>query len=526
MTRTTNLTSRISLGSAIAAVLTASVTTALPMPAAAQSAAVRPSNNITLSVGTGRMVRLDSPITDIFIANEGIADVQVRSPNQIFIFGKGPGETTVFATDRSGRTVYSTNVSVGTNIGSVDELLRAAMPDAQIVARTMNGMVLMTGTVAAPADVEEASRLVQAFVGPNTQVISRLKTATPLQVMLQVKIAEVNRTLSRNVGLNLLTRDRGSGFNFGIFQGRSPGTIEPVVSGTLIDPLSGNPLEVGTRITRNAPSTGTSLTGFGNLFGVDILGALDLAETNGLVTTLAEPNLTALSGETASFLAGGEFPIVTSSTNGTTVEYKSYGVSLAFTPTVLDGGRISMRVRPEVSQLTSEGAIRLNNITIPALTTRRTETTVELGSGQSFMIGGLLQNGGNNSVDRAPFLGNLPILGALFRSKSYRRNESELVIIVTPYLVRPVNAGEIVLPTDGYRSTSTGRQILLDQDEAGRNGARARRPGPTVAEPQSSPGISGVSSAPAQPPAPAGRREPAQTAMRPEQSSASPGFSF
>jgi pilus assembly protein CpaC len=523
MISTTKITSRISLGSAIAAVLATSIPASLPAPAAAQPAAVRPSNSITLSAGTGRMVRLDSPISDIFVANEAIADVQVRSANQIFIFGKGPGETTVFATDRAGRTVYSANVSVGTNIGSVDELLNLAMPDAQIQARTVSGMVLLTGTVSSPADVEEANRLVQAFVGTGTQVISRLKTATPLQVMLQVKIAEVNRSTARDIGFNLLSADFTSGFKFGIGQGRS---FSPQFSpgGPLGTATSG---PTGSTVVTPA-DVGTSLFGAGKLFGLDLLGALDLAETNGLVTTLAEPNLTAVSGETASFLAGGEFPIVTSSNNGTTVEYKSYGVSLAFTPTVLEGGRISMRVRPEVSQLTSQGAVRLNNVEIPALTTRRTETTVELGSGQSFMIGGLLQNSGNNSVDRAPFLGNLPILGALFRSKSYRRNETELVIVVTPYLVRPVNAQDIVLPTDGFRGTSPARQALLDQDENGRDRAGARRPGPVMAEPQAAPGVGTIGSAPARPPAPvpADRREPKQAAVRPEQASASPGFSF
>jgi pilus assembly protein CpaC len=523
MISTTKLMSRLSLGTAIAATLAASVATTLPTTAAAQPAAVRPTNNVTLSVGTGRMIRLDSPISDIFVANDAVADVQVRSANQIYIFGKGPGETTVFATDRAGRTVYSANVSVGTNIGSIDELLEAAMPDAQIQARTISGMVLLTGTVAAPADVEEASRLVQSFVGTTTPVISRLKTATPLQVMLQVKIAEVNRTTARNIGVNLLSRDTSGGFLFGLTQGRAAGTITDRVSGTLIDPLTGNPQVLGTDFKFNPPGTGSSLGLAGHLLGLDILGALDLAETNGLVTTLAEPNLTALSGETASFLAGGEFPIVTSSNNGTTVEYKAYGVSLAFTPTVLAGGRISMRVRPEVSQLTAEGAIRLNNISIPALTTRRTETTVELGSGQSFMISGLLQNGGNNSVDRTPFLGSLPILGALFRSKSFRRNETELVVVVTPYLVRPVTAGEIALPTDGFRLTNPGRQLLLDQDERGRDGAR--RPGPTVATPPgAAPGIGGVSSAPVRQPAPAARRQ--QAAIRNEQASAAPGFSF
>jgi pilus assembly protein CpaC len=518
------MTSRTTLGTAIAAVLAASVTASLPVRAAAEPSAVRPSNDVALSVGTGRMVRLDEPISDLFVANDAIADVQVRSANQIYIFGKAAGETTVFATDRAGRTVYSANVRVGTNIGSVDELLRLAMPDAQIQARTLSGMVLLTGTVAGPEDVEEANRIVQSYVGAGTQVISRLKTATPLQVMLQVKIAEVNRAMARSIGVNLLTRDTSGGFLFGLFQGRSAGTIKDRVSSSLIDPASGNPAILGTDYTFTAPATGTGLGAAGRLFGMDVLGALDLAETDGLVTTLAEPNLTALSGETASFLAGGEFPVVTTSTNGTTVEYKSYGVSLAFTPVVLEGGRISMRVRPEVSQLTSQGAVRINGIDIPALTTRRAETTVELGSGQSFMIGGLLQNGGNNSVDRAPFLGSLPILGALFRSKSFKRNETELVIVVTPYLVRPVNASQIALPTDGFRSGSMGRQVFTDEDERGRDGAR--RPGPTVAEPQGAPGIGAIGSLPAPVPAPAAQRETKQVAVRQDQPSATPGFSF
>src|SRR5688572_10004734 len=289
MTRTTHLTSRISLGSAIAAVLMASVSTALPMRAAAQSTAVRPSNSIALSAGTGRMVRLESPISDIFVANENVADVQVRSANQIFIFAKGPGETTVFATDRAGRTVYSANVSVGTNIGSVDELLRVAMPDSQIQTRTVSGMVLLTGTVSSPADVEEANRLVQAFVGQGTQVISRLKTATPLQVMLQVKIAEVNRSTARDIGFNLLSADFTSGFKFGIGQGRdfSPQFTPGAPLGT------GDTGSEGTTVVTPA-AIGTSLFGAGKLFGLDLLGALDLAETKGLVTTLAEPNLTAV----------------------------------------------------------------------------------------------------------------------------------------------------------------------------------------------------------------------------------------
>ena len=181
-----------------------------------------------------------------------------------------------------------------------------------------------------------------------------------------------------------------------------------------------------------------------------------------------------MSGETASFLAGGEFPVpISQSLGSVTIEYKQYGVGLAFTPIVLADGRISMRVRPEVSELSNEGSIRLNGFNVPALTTRRAETTVELGSGQSFMIAGLLRNANTNNVDKAPFLGDLPILGALFRSTRYRRAETELVIIVTPYLVRPVS-GQLALPTDGYRSPNAGQMVLDGQSYTGVSGPRPR----------------------------------------------------
>jgi pilus assembly protein CpaC len=500
-----NKIGRAGLGTAVAAALAASLAATLPGQAAAQpSGAVAPTNSVNLSVGTGRLIQLDSAMTDLFVANDSVADVQVRSSNQIYVFGKAAGQTTVYATDRAGRILYSANVRVGTNLGSVDELLRLAMPDAEIRATPMSGTVLLTGTVRAPTDVEEAQRLVQAFVGDGIQVISRLRTATPLQVMLQVRIAEVNRSLLRSVGVNLLSRDTTGGFLFGIGQGNA-GTITTGADGA-------------TNFGFNNPARGTTLGAAGRLLGLDMLSTLNLAETQGLVTTLAEPNLTALSGETASFLAGGEFPIPTAQgISGTSIEFKQFGVSLAFTPTVLEGGRISMRVRPEVSELSSEGAIRLNGFEVPSLTTRRAETTVELGSGQSFMIAGLLRNSGNNSVDRAPFLGRLPILGALFRSNSFRRSETELVIVVTPYLVRPVNASDIVLPTDGFHRADDAAQLLLDQQHAGRNGER--RPGPTVANPQVvSPGVADVGTVP-----PAAAATPARA---PRTSSPAPGFNF
>jgi len=529
-----NILGRAFTGTAIAALVGASVAGAAPLPAgpAPASAAgravpsVRPAGDLTLSVGTGRMVRLDGQMTDLFVANDAIADVQVRSQNQIYVFGKAPGETTVFATDKAGRTIFSANVRVGTNMGSLDELLRVAMPDAQIRATPVNGLVLLTGTVAAPSDVEEATRIVQGFVGQGTQVISRLKTATPLQVMLKVTIAEVSRTLVKEIGVNLLNRDNSGGFLFGVSQGNA-GTIKTITAPGDTGLPAGS-----TGYTFQSQGPGTTLGFAKHLLGMDLLSTLKLNEQVGAVHTLAEPNLTALSGETASFLAGGEFPIPTSSgLNGVSVEFKQYGVSLAFTPTVLEGNRISMRVRPEVSELSDAGAIQLNGFSVPSLTTRRAETTVELGSGQSFMIGGLLRNSSGNSTNKAPLLGSLPIIGALFKSNAFKRNETELVIVITPYLVRPVNASQIALPTDGVRNANTLERVFLDKNEY--NAPGTRRPMPTMAAPTSAPAIGSVAPAPVPAPLAPPPEQQAQNAakapvVRPAQASASaaPGFSF
>ncbi len=441
-------------GTALAALAIGLGSLGAAQPAVAQSAASRPSETLDLSQGTGRMIRLESPMTDLFVANDAIADVQVRSPTQLYLFGKSRGETTVYATGKDGRTVFAADVRVGNNISSVGEMLTLAMPEASIQATTMNNLVLLTGTVASPADVEEAGRLVQAYVGEGTQVVSRLRSAVPLQVNLKVRIAEVNRSLLKQFGVNLLASDPTSGFQFGIAQGQGIRLPDPT-----------KPEDTAVSVIRSA--IGSTLSGAGSLFGLDILASLDLAEVDGLVTTLAEPNLTSLSGETASFLAGGEFPVpVSQSLGSVTIEYKQYGVGLAFTPVVLSDGRISMRVRPEVSELSAEGSIRLNGFDVPALTTRRAETTVELGSGQSFMIAGLLRNTNTNNVDKAPFLGDLPIIGTLFRSTRFRRQETELVIVVTPYLVRPVS-GRLALPTDNYRAPTDVERVLEGQSYTG-----------------------------------------------------------
>ena len=454
--KTQAITRRVRLGTAIAALAIALGTVSAAAPAVAAPVTAKPAETLNLSKGTGTLVRLSDPMSDVFVANDGIADVQVRSSTQLYVFGKTQGETTIYATSKAGRVVYAANVRVGNNISSLGEMLHLAMPDASIQATPMNNLVLLTGTVANPDDVAEAQRLTQAYVGEGTQVVTRLKSATPLQVMLKVRIAEVNRSLLKSMGVNLLSHDTTGGFLFGLGRG-NPGTINGPGSATV-----------------NINPTGTTLGAFGHILGLDLLGSLDIAATDGFATILAEPNLSALSGETASFLAGGEFPIpVSQGNNAVTIEYKQYGVGLAFTPIVLQDGRISMRVRPEVSELSDAGSVTLNNFVVPALTTRRAETTVELGSGQSMMIAGLLRNTNNNSINKAPFLGDLPILGTLFRSTKYRRQETELVIIVTPYLVRPVS-GQLATPTNGYRAPTDPERVLEGQSFKGVSGPRAR----------------------------------------------------
>jgi pilus assembly protein CpaC len=455
-----NIRRNARLGTALAALALGFGSAVVATPAAAQRPAgtFKPSGTVMLSVGEGQMVSLPQSIADVWTSNPLVADVHVTNSRQINLFGKEAGEATVIATSASGAVVYSTNVRVGQNITSVDEMLKAAMPESNISITNVGQMAVINGTVASPDDSAQAEMLVKAMLNPGVNTsepgavlkvfpINRLRTATPLQVMLKVKIAEVSRTLVRQIGVNLLAGDTTGGFNFGAAQG----------AGIFLPEPGGDSQGAGT-VLRNA--IGTTLSGSGKLFGLNLLATLDLAEVDGLVTTLAEPSLTALSGETASFLAGGEYPIPIAQEQGAiSIEYKSYGVGLAFTPIVLADGRISMRVRPEVSELSNEGSVRLNGNNVPALVTRRAETTVELGSGQSFMIAGLLRNANNNDVDKAPFLGDLPILGNLFRSTKYKRSETELVIVVTPYLVRPVS-GQLALPTDGYRAPNAGEQIF------------------------------------------------------------------
>lgn len=466
---------------ALCALATVPAATILPTgPVAAAPAAGATENGVILmSVGASRVVNLPARMTDVIVADPNVADVHVRSQTQIYILAKAPGETAITVTSASGKALYSAMVRVGNNLTSIDQMLKLAMPEADITVSKMNGLYLLTGTVKAPEDAAEAERLVEAFAGGGNEVtvVSRLRTATPLQVNLQVKFAEVSRNLLHQVGTNITAVGTGSG-SFSGYIGRS--TRNAITdNGAVLTFPDGTPIPRGD-ITRswefNQPADSSTTVGFiAKLFGMDVAGALDLAENSGLSTTLAQPNLTSLSGETASFLAGGEYPYtVSNGTQGNSIEFKQYGVQLAFTPTVLADGRISLRVRPTVSSL--DFSI---NADVPALRSRSAETTVELGSGQAFMIAGLLSNGTSNAIDKVPGLGNIPILGSLFKSRRYQRDETELVIVVTPYLVRPMHASEVHLPTDGYRNATEAQGLLMQQGSDGVSGAK--RPMPSVA---------------------------------------------
>lgn len=475
---------KIKTGFAAAALAVAMATTASVVIAAPAYAQKGGEKQLTLSIGEVHQLNLNTAVTDVVVADPRVADVEVTSSKRVYILAKGTGMTDLIATDAAGRTVYRAKVLVGGNLSSLDQLIKLAMPDADIQVHTTSNVVLLTGTVLQPEDAVEAERLATMFTatqgGGNvtgTNVINRIKTATPLQINLQVRVAEVSRTLSKEITGNLRGADSGvdSGgqpYFFGLGRGR--------------DITTGN--------TVTFPDGGNVIAGIGRLFGIDVEAAFDLSERAGLTSTLASPNLTTVSGETAEFLAGGRFPIVTSSDNGVSVQYETYGVSLTYTPTVLSDGRISLRVRTEVSDISEQGAIRISGLSVPATTSRMAETTVELGSGQSMMIAGLLNNQLGSSVEKTPGVGDIPVLGALFKSNGWRRNETELMIVITPYLVKPVSDRDIVLPTDGIHSIDDAQRVIMGKTTDKLKSTS--RPMPTIAPPAANgPEIGSVSDA-------------------------------
>jgi pilus assembly protein CpaC len=436
-------------------------------PVQAQEAESDSPSFISLNTGKGMAVRLPRAAKNVFVADPKIANVNPVSTRLVYVYGAGDGETTLYAVDNADKVIYSATVRVGNNISQLGQMLKLALPGSNVDVKTLNGMVFLSGFVGTPKDVEEAGRLTQQLVGEKQIVVNRLATQTPVQVMLQVKIAEVSRDTLKQIGVNWNSTDPSSGFKLGILGPRD--FIQEAEFTAAINPITGLP--TGNLIqSKAAQFLLSSFGGYslpfsgGNIFGANIEGAIDALEREGLLSILAEPSLTALSGEKASFLAGGEFPVPVPDDNGKiSVTFKTYGVGLDFIPVVHSSSRISLKIKSEVSQLTETGGVRLNSITIPALQSRKAETVVEMGSGESFAIAGLLQNTMNSDVTKMPGLGNLPVIGALFKSDRFRRQETELVIVVTPYLVRPMQPDQVRLPTDGLRTADDLSRYLLSR---------------------------------------------------------------
>jgi pilus assembly protein CpaC len=398
---------------------------------------------IHVEVDQAEIIPLPQPATTIFVANPNIADVQSPNPDSVIVLGKKAGTTSVYIFSKGSTAArYVIEVGKRTEISSaIDrEVPRAAVE----VASTPRG-VIVSGSVATPRDAMKLKEVTDQYLGDKERATMAVGVSTSSQVNLRVRVAEVSRDVEKRFGFNWNALFNNGTFAVGLLTGRAPVTA----FGNFIRDPSTNQLD--------------SL-GLGYQSGsANISTLIDALQTEGLMSILSEPNLTATSGEPASFLAGGEFPVpISQGLQQVTVEWKRFGVSVEFTPTVLDASRISVKVKPEVSELSNSGSVTLNNITIPALTVRRAQTTVELASGQSFAIAGLFQNNVQNQVQQMPWLSDLPVLGALFRSTSFQRHESELVIIVTPYIVQPApKPGDLHLPTENIVFASDLEQLLL-----------------------------------------------------------------
>jgi pilus assembly protein CpaC len=442
---------------------------------------------ITLALDKAAIIQLDTDARDVLVSNPLIVDAVVRTPRRIFLLAQKTGQTNAFFFDAAGHQILSIDIRVERDVTDLANMLRADVADSNIHVAAMNDNVVLTGTVANAMGSSQAQDLAARFAGDPTKVVNMLKIQAHEQVLLQVHVAEVERQIAKQFGVNLSEAAMVAGVpviaqtgnQFGLLghalSDISGGQIGAACASKILPALtkqtvvSTNPTVASGTVT----TTNTSCNGPNSLQGV--LQALDQI---GLMHTLAEPNLTAVSGETAKFLAGGEFPVPTARDQfgNVTIEFKQFGIGLSFTPVVLSENRISLQVSTEVSELTNTGAytqpgstttdangnpVTIPGETIPALQVRRAETTIELPSGGSFAIAGLLQHTTKQVLEDFPGLADMPVLGALFRSRDFQNDETELVILVSAYLVNPTSAKKIALPTDGFQAAADAETILM-----------------------------------------------------------------
>jgi pilus assembly protein CpaC len=429
------------------------------LPAARAAAAEADARGaVTIPAGTGRVMHLRAPATNIFTADPKVAEVRPASPDSLFVWGVAAGTTTIAALNTNGEAIAQFQVTVTPSGYETRQLdLSGVEGRGRLHARETPAGMALSGTVPSPLDAERAVTAAKGQLPNDGKVDNRLRVAEPVQVSLHVRIAEMNRTLTRELGVN--------------WNGMAQ-LGQHVMAG------------ISTQTALADSTVVPSAVNLGLNHGWNLDTIVEALSDDSLVHLLAEPNLTTMSGEPANFLVGGEFPVpVATNAETVSVEFKQYGISLSFVPTVLSTGEIMLHVRPEVSQLDKANGVTFffgtnsngSGLVVPGLDVRRADTTVQLGSGQSFAIAGLLQDQTTLSGSAFPGLGDVPILGALFRSDSFQRNQSELVIIVTPYVVKPVNDPKALrLPTDGWQPpTDIERILYLRQSAPGYAGTTA-----------------------------------------------------
>lgn len=452
------------------------------------------SQTLTLPVGKSAIVELPVDVRDILVTNPTVADALLRSPRRIFVLGVKAGTTDAVFFDMSGRRLLSLAIRVDQDPSAVAQTINRILPGSSVRVDAINSSLILSGQVASLADADKAVQIAKASVErPDSQVLNMLSIAGKDQVMLKVRVVEMQRNVIKQLGFNLsavlgqvgetqytLGVSPTFSVNGSLLGGISTGYKTDTTQQPILQmPCTGSGWSSGALcpvVARNSSvasnydaATVTNTAGSAGLNSAE--STLKAFERVGLVRTLAEPNLTAVSGESAKFLAGGEYPIpVSQDEKGTiTVQFKPFGVGLGFTPVVLSGGRISLKISTEVSELTTTGAFSLTSsststsLTIPALNVRRAETSVELPSGGAMMIAGLLKEDTKQALDSLPGMTTLPVLGSLFRSRDYLSGETELVIIVTPYLVQPTSPDKLQTPVDGLRIANDAQTILLGQ---------------------------------------------------------------
>lgn len=405
------------------------------------------SGSITVAQGSGKIVTLPQPVSSIFAADPTVIEVRPASPTSLFVFGKGAGETSVVATDANGKLIAQYRVLVTPSHYAADRVIGQSnnlTPGADVTVETETGGMIVKGTVPTPQDANTIMNQAK-IISPSGAVINDLQVSEPIQVELKVRIAYMSRNVTRQLGIDW-GAVTDAGFTIGKFTlTGSTATESPSVSGT------------------TAGSLGVTFPG-GTFAGV-----IDALASDNLAHIVAEPTLTTLSGTQASFLVGGQFPVPVAEANDViSIEFKSYGVQLVFTPTVFADGRISLQVSPTLSQLSNANSVTESSsasssaITVPSLVVQQASSTMILGSGQGMAMAGLLEDQSNQTDNAVPGIGEIPVLGALFRGDSFQRLQQELVITVTPYLVNPVsNPGVLASPDDGWTPPNDLQRILL-----------------------------------------------------------------